>query len=84
MSAKVTMYGAEWCGDCRRSKRFLDSNNVSYEYIDVEADASASDKVIEINGGQRSIPVILFSDGTHLTEPSDNELKAKLESLKIL
>ncbi len=84
MSAKVTMYGAEWCGDCRRSKRFLDSNNVSYEYIDVEADASASDKVIEINGGQRSIPVILFSDGTHLTEPSDNDLKAKLESLKIL
>jgi mycoredoxin len=84
MSAKVTMYGAEWCGDCRRSKRFLDSNSVSYEYIDVEADASASDKVIEINGGQRSIPVILFSDGTHLTEPSDNDLKAKLESLKIL
>jgi mycoredoxin len=78
------MYGAEWCGDCRRSKRFLDSNSVSYEYIDVEADPSASEKVIEINGGQRSIPVILFPDGTHLTEPSDNDLKAKLESLKIL
>lgn len=78
------MYGAKWCGDCRRSKRFLDSNSVSYEYIDVEADPSASEKVIEINGGQRSIPVILFPDGTHLTEPSDNDLKAKLESLKIL
>ena len=84
MSAKVTMYGAEWCGDCRRSKRFLDSNNVSYEYIDVEADASASEKVIEINGGQRSIPVILFPDRTHLTEPSDIDLKAKLEALKII
>lgn len=84
MTTQIKMYGAEWCGDCRRSKRFLDSNNVSYEYIDVEADPSASDKVIEINGGQRSIPVILFSDGSHLTEPSDNDLKAKLESLKIL
>lgn len=84
MSTQVKMYGAEWCGDCRRSKRFLDSNNVSYEYIDVEADASASDKVIEINGGQRSIPVIIFPDGSHLTEPSDIDLKAKLESLKIL
>ncbi|MEY3107925.1 MAG: hypothetical protein RL730_276 [Actinomycetota bacterium] len=84
MSAQIKMYGAEWCGDCRRSKRFLDSNNVSYDYVDVEADPSASDKVIEINGGQRSIPVILFPDGTHLTEPSDNDLKAKLESLKIL
>ena len=78
------MYGAEWCGDCRRSKRFLDSNNVTYTYINVEADASASEKVIEINGGMRSIPVILFSDGTHLTEPSDNALKEKLEALKIL
>jgi len=84
MSAQIKMYGAEWCGDCRRSKRFLDSNNVSYDYVDVEADPSASDKVIEINGGQRSIPVILFPDGTHLTEPSDNDLKAKLKSLKIL
>lgn len=78
------MYGAEWCGDCRRSKKFLESNNVAYNYIDVEADASASDKVIEINGGQRSIPVIIFEDGTHLTEPSDAALKAKLEELKVL
>ena len=78
------MYGAEWCGDCRRSKRFLDSNNVAYNYIDVEADASASDKVIEINGGQRSIPVIIFEDGTHLTEPSDIALTEKLKSLSII
>jgi mycoredoxin len=78
------MYGADWCGDCRRSKRFLDSNNVAYEYIDVEADLSASEKVIQINGGMRSIPVIVFPDGSHLTEPSDNALKEKLESLKIL
>ena len=78
------MYGAEWCGDCRRSKKFLDANNVKYNYIDVEADASASDKVIEINGGMRSIPVILFADGTHLTEPSDTALKEKLEALKVL
>jgi mycoredoxin len=80
----ITMYGAEWCGDCRRSKRFLDANNVKYNYIDVEADVTASDKVIEINGGQRSIPVIIFSDGTHLTEPSDTALKEKLEALKVL
>ena len=82
--SQITMYGAEWCGDCRRSKRFLDANNVEYTYIDVEADESASEKVIAINGGQRSIPVILFEDGSHMTEPSDNDLKAKLESLSIL
>jgi mycoredoxin len=82
--AEITMYGADWCGDCRRSKRFLDSNSVAYNYIDVETDISASDKVIEINGGMRSIPVIVFPDGTHLTEPSDNALKEKLEALKLL
>ena len=82
--SEITMYGAEWCGDCRRSKKFLDANNVKYNYIDVETDASASDKVIEINGGMRSIPVILFADGTHLTEPSDKDLTAKLKSLGII
>ncbi len=84
MSDKVVMYGAAWCGDCRRSKAFLDSNKVDYKYIDVEADESAAQKVIEINNGMRSIPVILFEDGTHLTEPSDAALEAKLKELSVL
>ena len=78
------MYSADWCGDCVRSKRLLDSLQVRYEIIDVESVPGASEKVIEINGGKRSIPVILFPDGTHLTEPSDIDLKAKLEALKII
>jgi mycoredoxin len=82
--AAVTMYGADWCGDCRRSKRFMEENNVAFTYIDVEQDLSAADKVVEINGGAKSIPVIVFEDGTHLTEPSDNDLKSKLEALSIL
>ncbi len=84
MSTSITMYSADWCGDCVRSKRMLDSLQVSYEIIDVESVPGASEKVIEINGGKRSIPVILFPDGTHLTEPSDIDLKAKLEALKII
>ena len=84
MSTSITMYSADWCGDCVRSKRLLDSLQVSYEIIDVESVPGASEKVIEINGGKRSIPVILFPDGTHLTEPSDIDLKAKLEALEII
>ena len=84
MSTSITMYSADWCGDCVRSKRMLDSLQVSYEIIDVESVPGASEKVIEINGGKRSIPVILFPDGTHLTEPSDIDLRAKLEALKII
>ena len=84
MSTSITMYSADWCGDCVRSKRLLDSLQVSYEIINVDSIPGASEKVIEINGGKRSIPVILFPDGTHLTEPSDIDLKAKLEALKII
>jgi len=78
------MYSADWCGDCRRSKRFMDELNVAYTIIDVASDPKAAEKVMEINGGAQSIPVIVFSDGTHLTEPSDNALKAKLLELSII
>jgi mycoredoxin len=83
-TADITMYGADWCGDCRRSKRLFESLDVQVNHIDVEADESAAVKVIEINGGAKSIPVIVFSDGTHLTEPSDLELTAKLKALSII
>jgi len=82
--ADITMYGADWCGDCRRSKRLLEELDIQVNHIDVEIDKSAAAKVVEINGGAQSIPVIVFSDGTHLTEPSDNDLKAKLTSLGII
>ena len=78
------MYSADWCGDCVRSERLLDELNVAYTVIDIEADYSAADKVREINGGAQTIPVIIFADGTHLTEPSDIALKAKLVALKII
>ena len=80
---KVVLYGAEWCGDCRRSKRFLEQNKVSYTYIDVENDEKGKEKAIEICGKQ-SIPVITFSDGTFLVEPSDLDLKKKLEEISVL
>jgi glutaredoxin-like protein len=80
----ITVYSADWCGDCRRSKKLLAELNVEYKLIDVETDLTAADKVREINGGMQSIPVIVFDDGTHLTEPSDADLTAKLESLNLI
>ena len=81
---EITMYGADWCGDCRRSKRLLEDLDIQITHIDVEADESAAVKVIEINGGAKSIPVIVFPDGSHLTEPSDIELKSKLVALGVV
>jgi glutaredoxin-like protein len=80
----IDFYGAAWCSDCRRSKKLMEELGVEFNYIDVEADETASEKVIAINNGMRSIPVIVFEDGTHLTEPSDPDLKAKLEALSII
>ena len=83
-SSQITMYGADWCGDCRRSKRLLEELGVDYDLIDVEKDPSQIEKVKEYNNGAQSIPVIVFSDGTHMTEPSDPDLRKKLEDLKII
>ena len=84
MNAQITMYTADGCGDCRRSKAYLTAKNVAVNYINIDSDKVASEKVIEINKGMRSIPVIMFPDGTHLTEPSDKDLEAKLMSLAII
>ena len=72
------MYGADWCGDCRRSKAFLDTHEVAYTMVDLVEHPLLIAEVIERNEGRRSIPVIVFPDGSHLTEPSDAELAAKL------
>ncbi len=84
MSSQITMYSGDWCSDCRRSKKLLDSLGVKYSLIDVDTDKTAADKVREIYGGFQSIPVIVFPDGSHLTEPSDKALKEKLEELSII
>lgn len=78
------MYGAEWCGDCIRSKRLLTELDVAFNYINIEEVEGAADKVVEINGGAQSIPVIVFSDGTHMTEPSDPDLRKKLSELGVI
>jgi mycoredoxin len=76
----ITMYGAEWCSDCRRSKKLLDDTGVSYEYIDLEVVPEAADAALAISG-RTNIPVIVFADGTHQVEPSNAELEAKLAEL---
>ena len=75
--ASITMYGADWCSDCRRSKALLDAEGVDYDYIDVEQSAEAADAAKAISG-RMNIPVIVFADGSFQVEPSDAELRAKL------
>ena len=79
-SDRITMFGAAWCGDCRRSKSLLDTLGVDYDYVDLEAEVDAAAEA-EAIAGRKNIPVIAFPDGTHQVEPSDPDLHAKLVEL---
>jgi thioredoxin reductase (NADPH) len=76
--AKITVYGAPWCPDCRRSKQFLGEQRVDYDWVDIEADPKAEELVRQKNHGKRIIPTIIFEDGTLLAEPENDELARKL------
>ena len=76
--AEVEYYGAQWCGDCRRSRSLMDTLEVDYDLFDVEQSKENAEKAQEISG-RTNIPVIRFKDGTHLVEPSDAILHAELK-----
>ena len=76
--SEITVYGADWCGDCRRAKKFMDDNGVGYQWVDVENDPAAIELVLKLNGGKRIIPTIVFDDGSILVEPTNSELAVKL------
>jgi thioredoxin reductase (NADPH) len=76
--SKVTVYGAYWCPDCRRSKRFLGEQFIPYQWVDIEQDRAGEALVLQKNNGKRIIPMILFEDGSFLVEPSNADLAKKL------
>ncbi len=78
VDAKVTIYGAYWCPDCRRSKKFLGEQFVPYKWVDIEQDKGGEMYVLQKNKGKRIIPTIVFEDGSFLVEPSNAELAKKL------
>ena len=74
----IRVYGASWCPDCRRAKRFLGDQRVSFEWHDIEVDPDGVRIVQERNNGNNIIPTIVFPDGSHLAEPSNEELAEKI------
>lgn len=76
----VTIYGADWCGDCVRAKRVFGELKVPFEWVDLVATPEAAAIAEEISG-RKNIPVIAYPDGTHQVEPSDDEMRAKLSAL---
>lgn len=75
--SEVVFYGADWCGDCIRSKALLKREGVEFELRDVSESAEFTAEAEAISG-RKNIPVIQFADGKFLVEPSDPELSAAL------
>ncbi|MBI3648091.1 MAG: FAD-dependent oxidoreductase [Actinobacteria bacterium] len=78
MDEKIKVYGASWCGDCKRAKRFLGDQRIAFEWHDVEQEPQYLEIVHERNDGKNVIPTIVFPDGTHLSEPSNEEIANKV------
>jgi mycoredoxin len=77
-SEQIVMYSTAWCGDCRRAKRLFDALGVPFAEIDIDREPAAAETVIRLNHGNRSVPTIVFPDGSRLVEPSSAALEAKL------
>ena len=78
----LTIYSTTWCGDCIRLKSVLDRSGVVYRDIDIEHDVSAADFVVRVNQGNRSVPTVVFDDGTVMTEPSGRQVLQHLSGLR--
>ncbi len=75
------MYGADWCGDCRRAEKFFVVNNIDYQKVDLELDGNkhfVESEVLRRNNCKKSIPVIVIDDDSQLTEPTNAQLAEKL------
>jgi mycoredoxin len=81
MPALFTMYSTPWCGYCHRLRSQLDREGIEYDVVDIELDPSAADLVMSVNGGNRTVPTLVYPDGTVQTNPSLAHVKAKLDAL---
>ena len=77
----VTMYTTQWCGFCKRLKAQLGRVGVEMTEIDIERDEAAAKFVEGVNGGNQTVPTLLFADGTTMCNPSAAQVQAKLAEL---
>lgn len=77
---QIVMYTTEYCSDCMRAKKFFEVNNIPHLRIGLEGNEEATQFVMQVNNGFRSVPTIIFPDGSILVEPDWEELRAKISN----
>jgi mycoredoxin len=83
MTQPLTMYTTPWCGYCRRLKAQLAREGIEISEVDIERDPAAAEYVMTVNGGNQTVPTVLFSDGSTLTNPSVRAIKQRMEDLAV-
>jgi mycoredoxin len=81
MTQPLTMYTTAWCGFCKRLKRQLAADGIEMVEVDIEQDAAAADYVMSVNGGNQTVPTVVFPDGSAMTNPSAAQVKERLQEL---
>jgi mycoredoxin len=81
VTGQLTMYSTSWCGYCHRLKSQLDREGIEYDVVDIEQDPTAADLVMSVNGGNQTVPTLVYADGSAHTNPSLAQVKAKLANL---
>jgi mycoredoxin len=76
-----TMYSTEWCGYCKRLKSQLNDIGITFEEINIEEVPGTAEIVEKVNGGNRTVPTLVFSDGSAMTNPSAKQVQEKLQAL---
>lgn len=78
----LTMYSTPWCGYCHRLGRQLEREGISFQVVDVEQDPTAAEYVMSVNGGNRTVPTVVFPDGSALTNPSVAQVRERLAAAR--
>ena len=76
-----TMYTTEWCGYCKRLKNQLNEIGIHFDEINIEEVPGTAEIVEKVNGGNRTVPTLVFTDGTAMTNPSAKQVQEKLSEL---
>ncbi|HZI97999.1 MAG TPA: mycoredoxin [Actinomycetales bacterium] len=74
----VTMFSTTWCGYCRVLKKAMDREGIAYTEVNIEHQPEAADFVMGVNGGNQTVPTVLFPDGSAATNPSLAEVRTRL------
>lgn len=80
-SPQVTMYTTSWCGYCVRLKRHLKDADIPFAEVNIESDAAAAELVMKANGGNQTVPTLIFGDGSALTNPTIDQVKSQLAAV---